>query len=618
MKNSARDTAYGRSRPLVTSSLTARWKKWTLVGILILAAALRLSVLSRGDTLTDEALYAFRAVGPMDFDEAEAQTTPLEWFDPSTSSRLHQDFGGPAGQADLSQASSRRTQIPWWTSFSFHDHPPLVFWAQHAFIKIFGETNFAFRLPSVILGLLSIWLLYLIGRKLYSEEAGLFAAFLLGITVNHVYISRAGLQETYVIFFLLLASYFFLRSLEQDKYLIWTGAALGLGFLAKYTVFVFVPVFIVYLAFVKREYFFNKKLWLAVILSFVIFSPVIIYNLMLYRAVGHFDFQLSYIAGQNPEVWKVAPGKEIGALTDRVRNFAPNLARSNSWLFLSVFLLSLLGFLWSAARHPLEAFKKHRFLILAFFFLLLLIVRIGPSFRFLSMLPPFLALTSAALLAVHVNIRCQHRMLTSKWGNAAVWGIFGIVAAFEIFYSINSQITYYPKGPELWAYSELRYENANWGYNELAKFLAVELKGKMPAIAFESKYRFIARIQEKAFKSQSAAGLQEYPALIVYDSNIQSAAQLWVLDRLHIYHGWPIIKTEVYVQFLRERGFDYFEKSGFKTRYFIIPTDKVPLKAPPKLTGLGAAFEKELINNRISSLSIKNKRGEEAFRVYKF
>ncbi|MEK7085312.1 MAG: glycosyltransferase family 39 protein, partial [Patescibacteria group bacterium] len=198
---------------------TAKWGKWMLAGILILAAALRLYGLSRGDTLTDEVLYAFRAVGPLDFDEAEAQTTPLEWLDPN---------------------------IPWWTSLSFHDHPPLVFWVQHIFIKIFGETNFVFRLPSVILGLLSIWLLYLIGKKLYSEETGLLAAFLLAVTVNHVYISRTGLQEAYVIFFILLASYLFLRALEKDDYLIWTSIALGFGFLAKYTVFVLVPIFFVY------------------------------------------------------------------------------------------------------------------------------------------------------------------------------------------------------------------------------------------------------------------------------------------------------------------------------------------------------------------------------------
>ncbi len=559
--------------------------RYILVAILILAAALRLYGLSRGDTLTDEVLYAFRAIGPLDFDEAEAQTTPLEWFDPD---------------------------IPWWTHLSFHDHPPLVFWIQHIFIKTLGETNFAFRFPSVIVGLLSIYLAYLIGKKLYSEEAGLFAAFLLAVTVNHVYLSRSGLQEAYVVFFLLLVSYLFLRSLEQDKYFIWTGVAFGFALLAKYTIFVLAPIFLVYLAFFKPSRFKNKNLWLGLLLSLFIFSPVIVYNIELYRKVGHFDFQISYIVGQNPEVWRVAPGKEVGTLVDRMRNFVPGLVSSNSWLFLALFALAVGTCTVEIARKGKESIERHAFLSLVFVFLAVLSLRIGPSFRFLSMLTPFFALASGAFLT-SLPKKCP------TWNVGHRWLAFvALITAFEIFYSVNSQIAYYPKGPKGWAYSELRYENANWGYNELAKFLAEELKGKMPAIAFESKYQFIARIQEKAFKSQDAKGLQEYPALIVYDNNVQSAAQLWVLDRLHIYHGWPIIKTETYLQFLKERGFDYFEKSGFTARYFIIPTDKVPKKAPPKLTGLGAAFEKELINNRISPLSIKNKRGEEAFRVYKF
>ncbi len=96
-----------------------------LVIILVLAAFLRLYGLSRGDPINDEAALAFRSVGLMDFVEAGAQTTPWEWFDPN---------------------------VPWWAHISFHDHPPLVFWVQHVFIKALGENNFAMRFPSALLG----------------------------------------------------------------------------------------------------------------------------------------------------------------------------------------------------------------------------------------------------------------------------------------------------------------------------------------------------------------------------------------------------------------------------------------------------------------------------------
>mgnify|MGYP001577212149 CR=1 FL=1 len=55
--------------------------KYILAAILLIAAGLRLYGLSRGDTITDEVLYAFRSIDLIDFDEGGDQTTPLEWFD---------------------------------------------------------------------------------------------------------------------------------------------------------------------------------------------------------------------------------------------------------------------------------------------------------------------------------------------------------------------------------------------------------------------------------------------------------------------------------------------------------------------------------------------------------
>ena len=112
-------------------------KKQILLFILIISAILRLYGLSRGDTVNDEVFMSFRGMGMIDFNEAAAQTTPLEWNDPN---------------------------IPWWTNLSFHDHPILVPLTQNFFMKILGENNFAFRLPSALLGIASIYLLYLIAK----------------------------------------------------------------------------------------------------------------------------------------------------------------------------------------------------------------------------------------------------------------------------------------------------------------------------------------------------------------------------------------------------------------------------------------------------------------------
>lgn len=537
--------------------------KKILILILAVSAALTLFWLSRGDTVNDEVFMSFRGIGLMDFDEAAEQTTPWEWFD-----------GQPGG-------------IPWWAKISLHDHPLLVPFAQNISMKIFGESAFSFRLPSALLGIAAVYLVYLIGARLFSSGAGLISAALFGITVNHVYISRTGMQEAYVIFFLLLGSWLFLKSLENGKYLIWTGAVVGLGGLAKYNTLILAPIFLTYLLLFRRDFFKKRNFWLGVALALLIFSPVVIYNVMLYRAVGHFDFQFSYIFGQNPEEWPVAPGKEIGSVTERLGDFIPRLIATNSWVFLLLSAVSLIAIL------------KHRYLSLVISYLLLLLLLIGPSYRFLTMLTPFLALGIGAFWD---NFR--QKSYSNVLKNIGI--VAGaVILLFEIFYSVNNQITYYPVGPTPWLSSKVRFQNYNWGYNELGQWLEQELSGKMPGLTFDPQYKFLDDLREKALARGLAQGLEPYPALMVYYGNFDLGAKLWTLDRLHIYRAWPIISLETYYDYLKENGFDYYERAGFKEVYFILQNNIVPIK------------EAEVLM-RGEIIGIKNPRGETAFSVYKF
>ncbi|MBI4992016.1 MAG: glycosyltransferase family 39 protein [Candidatus Harrisonbacteria bacterium] len=545
-------------------------KKDILFYILVTAALLRLVNLSVGDTISDEVFMSFRGIGMIDFDEAAQQITPWEWQDPD---------------------------IKWWAKLSFHDHPLLVPYIQHISMAMFGENNFAFRLPSAILGTASVYLLYLIGTLLYSENASLLSAAFLGLTLNHVYISRTGMQEAYVIFFILLGFYIFLKSLRNEKYLPWVGAVIGLAAETKYTSLILVPIFLTYLLIFKRNYFKNKYLWYGILLFFLIFSPTIIYNTMLYRETGHFDFQFSHIFGQRPEVWKVAPGKEIGTLGDRIRNFIPRMIASNSWLFLSTTAFSLIAFLWLLFKNPRETLNKNSFLLIVFSFLLLLLLLIGPSYRFLTMLTPFLTLAIGLML---IKIWDLH-----YFGNKFALLIIALIFLFEIFYSINNQILAYPIGPEPWLASKVRYENYNWGYNELGEFLEKELSGKMPALSFDLQYKFLEDLRDQALEKGQRGGLEPYPALFVYSGNFDMAAKLWILDRLQIYHAWPIISLKTYYDYLQERGFDYYDRAGFKNYYFILQTNTVPSEADQALM-------------RGVPISIYNKRGEEIFKIYKY
>ncbi|MBI2639384.1 MAG: glycosyltransferase family 39 protein [Candidatus Sungbacteria bacterium] len=542
-----------------------------LFAILLFAALLRLWGLSRGDLLNDEATYAFRAVGLLDYFRWSSQETPLAWFDPG---------------------------IPSWTKFSFHDHPPLVFLIQHFFIRLFGENVIAFRLPSVLFGVASVLFLYLVARRFFSYEAALIAAGLFAVNVNHVFISRVGMQESYVIFFMLASIFFFLKALGRDSYFLHAGIAVGLALLTKYTAVILFPIFGLYLLLVRPRLFLNKKLWFGFCVALAVFSPVIIYNLELYRATGYLDFQFSTVFGPRPEAWRVAPGKEIGTFLERAGQFIPNLIAGNSWVFLSLFASAFVAFLVGAARNFSHIVRRYLLLIVSLPFVVLLLLVIGPSNRFLTMLTPFIA------IAVGVFMYAFYQKFLWRFPKAALILLI-VVFAFEIFYTVNNQIRYYSVGLEPWLASRIRYENYNAGNRELSAWIENELENKVPAFVLYEKFGFLRRIQEKAVAEAEAEGRAPYPAAIVLYGNFDQGERMWSFDRLLVYHGWPVIPFSDYGDMLRVNGFDYLFRTGFRHVYFVVSTNFIP---SPDFFGHVEGVE---------PASIQNKKGDEAFKIYR-
>lgn len=546
-----------------------------LILIIIASAILNFWTISAADPLNDETLYGFRAIGMMDFDASEYQTTPLEWFDPN---------------------------VPFWAKLSFHDHPPLVFFTQFISFKIFGENNFGLRFPSALLGVISVYLIYLLTFKLYSGKAGLISAAIFGLTYNHLYISRLGMQEAFVIFFLLLASYLFIKALEKDKYFLWLGLALGLAFLTKYNCFILAPIFVTYLLMFNRRKLLSKKLWLGAIISLAIFSPVIIYNIFLYRAVGHFDFQFSYIFGQDPEAWKYMPGKETGGILDRLAHTPIYLFRTQSPVFLAAFIASFVSFIFLLARKTKETLSNNSLIVITIAYLTaLVIIFIGPAYRFLAMLTPFMAIGVGALFASALTTPSptKRKILSSA---------FAAIIVFEIFFSINNLFIYGFKKTDWLSTTHTWQEYKPEGYSALGKYFDKEFSGKMPLLSFNVKYKFLSGRQEKYLAKAVASGAAPYPAIVIVHGEYDSAermAKLWALEKHGFYHGWPIVDWDTYIA--RSQGdVGYLLKNGFKNVYLLTNTaSSLPSEAG---TFTGEASATELFTGQ---------EGEKSLIVYK-
>lgn len=95
---------------------------------------------------------------------------------------------------------------------------PLYFILLHFWTSVFGYSEFAIRLPSVLFGTLSVFLVFLVGRDLFDRFVGIVSAILLSVSLFHVQHSQDARGYTMMAALILLSIYFFLRLFRGDRW----------------------------------------------------------------------------------------------------------------------------------------------------------------------------------------------------------------------------------------------------------------------------------------------------------------------------------------------------------------------------------------------------------------
>ena len=173
---------------------------------------------------------------------------------------------------------------------SYFDHPPMAAYSIWLGTNIFGNNIFGVKFMAVVWYLLTSLILYkTVSRftKHYLKEMNNYAAaFLAVILYNltlfaHIY-SITIVPDTPLIFFWLLVVYAVQERIIRGNKNWWllAGIALGLGLVSKYTAIVIIGAIFFFFLFSKK---YRKELlspypYLAVVIAFAIFSPVIYWN----------------------------------------------------------------------------------------------------------------------------------------------------------------------------------------------------------------------------------------------------------------------------------------------------------------------------------------------------
>jgi 4-amino-4-deoxy-L-arabinose transferase-like glycosyltransferase len=158
--------------------------------------------------------------------------------------------------------------------------PILYYWMVVSSYEIFGISLSSARLPSVLFGVLSIGLVFLLGCRLFDNQVGLLSAFILPSIYLHFQISRWSTTDMTLSFFVLLALYFFVlyfqKNFKKIIYIYLFYFSLGLGFMVKGPPAILIPgltAFVFLVVTKKKNWFVNMHIGRGLIILFILISP---------------------------------------------------------------------------------------------------------------------------------------------------------------------------------------------------------------------------------------------------------------------------------------------------------------------------------------------------------
>ncbi|MFH1788617.1 MAG: glycosyltransferase family 39 protein [Candidatus Altiarchaeota archaeon] len=145
------------------------------------------------------------------------------------------------------------------------------------FTGVFGLNEFAVRLPAAIIGVLTVFVVYLLSKELFDKKVAFLSAFLLAVNPWHVQFSRAGYGTIMWPFFFCIGLFFFEKSLRNQRYLIYSASAFAITLNTYMAARVFIPLFVFGLTLMHWKRL--KKIKSSILIaSAIIFSLIFLYD----------------------------------------------------------------------------------------------------------------------------------------------------------------------------------------------------------------------------------------------------------------------------------------------------------------------------------------------------
>jgi 4-amino-4-deoxy-L-arabinose transferase-like glycosyltransferase len=315
--------------------------------------------------------------------------------------------------------------------------PPLTTWIRSAFASLFGLSTTLLKTVSIIFGLLTITIVYLLAKELYDKRTALIASVLLSLSAWHILgTTSISFDGAFLTLFYLTTIFFFVKYMQnsQKKYLVFTGISFGLAMLTKLNAILILIILFLYALMYAR----SKSIKTRIISTLKDFTWIIVLGAVLFSIfpiiAALTDWSYFTVVLGHTAVFHNASFNIVFLLIQYMLALL--------WagpLFLGIYLVSLFTF------EKKDALMHIWIGVIVLFFTFVVQENFRPVERYFLVLLPALCILGGAVISRILSQQVPRRTLNAhiKWFLVAF--VLSLVVIFALNLVHNDILPFYPK-----------------------------------------------------------------------------------------------------------------------------------------------------------------------------
>lgn len=223
-------------------------------------------------------------------------------------------------------------------SFFYNVHPPLYTLMMH-FVIYMGKSEFILRLPSVIFGVITIPLSYLLAKELFNRKVGLITALILALSPLHIWMSQEARPYTLLPLLIIVCIYFFIKYLRtcEPRFLAYYIISIIVSLLTHYFTLFIVLTTNVFIFLYFKKYKHILRNWVVYqIPIFVLMVILIPFTFSSYGSTVWAVYDLSWFTATVPGIFNTF---NIGRFNPFINFGAPLVLNNPLGIFSSIPLM---------------------------------------------------------------------------------------------------------------------------------------------------------------------------------------------------------------------------------------------------------------------------------------